>query len=88
MNSQQFIDQVVQLARRAGYKIEVNRYSQVQIDFGNKKLHSGHLERLFPEILSPCANLPRLIENIAPGRPCTHRPMRHIVQQITEGKVK
>jgi hypothetical protein len=84
MNQEEFIDQVVRVARAGGFKIEINRNNQMQIDFGNKKLHSGHLAQLFPDILSRDANIAKLIEAVAPGRPCTHKPMREIVAKLTE----
>ena len=84
MNKQEFIDQVFRNARAKGFKIEMNRNGQTQIDFGHKKLHSGHLEQLFPEILFRDANVAKLIDAAAPGRPCTHKPMREIVEQLAE----
>jgi len=83
MNSQEFIDAVVREARKDGHRIETNRNGQTQIDFGHKKLHSGHLENLFPAILKPGANVARVIESVAPGRPCTHKPMREILTRIS-----
>lgn len=82
MNQQEFIDQVARIARAKGFTIETNRNGQMQIDFGHKKLHSGHLTQLFPEILFQNANVSKLIEEVAPGRPCTHKPMREIVAQL------
>ena len=84
MNQQEFINQVVRNARAKGFKIEANRNGQLQIDFGYKKLHSGHLAQLFPEILFRDANAAKLIDAVAPGRPCTHKPMREIVKQLGE----
>ena len=84
MNQQEFIDQVVRKARDNGFKVEANRNDQVQIDFGHKKLHAGHLAQLFPEILLKDANVAKLIDEVAPGRPCSHKPMREIVEQLTE----
>ena len=84
MNQQDFIDQVAKNAQAKGFNTETNRNGQMQIDFGHKKLHSGHLAQLFPEILFQDANVSKLIEAVAPGRPCTHRPMREIVEQLAE----
>ena len=83
MDNRQFVDKVVGIARKMGFKIETNRHGLTQIDFGNKKLHAGHLQRLFPKILEADANVAKIIETVAPGRPCTHKPMREIVVQIT-----
>lgn len=82
MDSQTFVERVTQIARKQGHKIEVNRDGITQIDFGNKKLHAGHLQKLFPAILAPEANVASLIEAVAPGRPCTHRPMKEIVRLL------
>ena len=82
MNQQEFIDQITRKARAKRLQIEMTRDGGTQIDFGHKKLHSGHLAQLFPEILLPDANVAKLIEAVAPGRPCTHKPMREIVEQL------
>lgn len=82
MGDQRFIRDVVETARQRGFKIETNRDGLVQIDFGNKKLHAGHLSRLFPDILEAGADVAGLIERVAPGRPCTHRPMREIISEL------
>lgn len=86
MNEQEFVEQVARTARTKGFTIDTNRNGQMQIDFGNKKLHAEHLARLFPQILSEEADVARLIEAVAPGRPCTHRPMREIVNELNEAK--
>lgn len=70
------------MSRQMGFKVETNRDGLSQIDFGNKKLHTGHLERLFPKILDPKADVAKMIDAVAPGRPCTHKPMKEIVAQI------
>ena len=77
-----FIDSVIRIAQQHGYKIEINRKGQRQIDFGNKKLHEGHLDALFPDILTPDIRISHLIESVAPGRPCAHRPMKAIIAQM------
>lgn len=83
MNVEEFVEAVVKQASRAGYTTEINRNGQRQIDFGHKKLHEGHLNKTFPEILNPGAKVAQIIELVAPGRPCTHRPMREIVKNIS-----
>lgn len=85
----QFVREVIRIARERGYKIESNaRTGQEQIDFGNKKLHSGHLGDLYPAILSDNPNVSFLIDKVAPGRGCSHKPMREIMEQLrTMGKL-
>jgi hypothetical protein len=82
MNRDEFISRVTELAKSHGYPIERNRNGQDQIDFGNKKLHSGHFAKLYPKILLPSANVSKLIDEVAPGRPCSHRPMKDILRRI------
>jgi hypothetical protein len=85
MDENEFIEEVVRIAKSLGYKIENKiRTTLVQIDFGHKKLHEGHLRKMFPQILQPGANVARLIEAVAPGRPCAHRPMKKILARLTE----
>ncbi len=87
ISKDEFIQEVIRIARERGYKLESNaRTGQTQIDFGNKKLHAGHLGDLYPAILSANANVPSLINKVAPGRPCTHKPMREIVNQLRAEK--
>jgi len=83
MTKKEFISAVIRIACDRGYKIEIDsRTGNNQIDFGNKKLHVGHLEKLYPEILSAGVYMPSLINKVAPGRPWTHRPMKQIIEQI------
>ena len=83
LNKEQFVREVFRIAEKQGYKIEQNkRIDLKQIDFGHKKLHAGHIQQLYPDILAFTGELPKLIKRVAPGRPCTHRPMRNIVNQI------
>ena len=84
LTKQEFINEVFTIARKNGYVIEKNaRNGRDQIDFGNKKLHEGHLEHLYPKILMSGSNVSGLIEKVAPGRPCTHKPMKEILSQIS-----
>jgi hypothetical protein len=77
----EFVDAIVETARSHGYSIENSRHGR-QIDFGYKKLHEGHLRQLYPDILTEGANIPSLIDATAPGRPCSHKPMREIVATV------
>ena len=78
-----FVKEVLKIAEDSGYTIEIGKRNKLQqIDFGNKKLHAEHLEKLYPEILSKDANIATLINNVAPGRPCAHKPMRKIIEQL------
>lgn len=79
----EFQADVLRIAGSQDYPIGYLRGTDIpQIDFGNKKLHGKHLRALFPSVLADAANINRLIEEVAPGRPCSHRPFRMIVEQI------
>jgi hypothetical protein len=89
ISKEQFINEIIRAARENGYKIESSaRTGETKIDFGNKKLHAGHLAGLYPAALSPHADIASLIESLAPGRPCTHKPMKEIIEQLrSQGKL-
>lgn len=83
MNENEFIDALLAEAQRQGYEIEESRNNGRQIIFEHeKKLHEGHLRELFPNILDQGANISALIDSVAPGRPCSHKPMREIIASI------
>jgi hypothetical protein len=77
-----FVNHVFRIAKEHGHPLERTRQDWRQIDFGHKKLHEDHIRQLYPDILQPGASIPRLIESVAPGRPCTHKPMREIIAQL------
>jgi hypothetical protein len=77
-----FLRDVFQISALRGYVIEINRDGLRQIDFGHKKLHEEHLRRLYPNILRNNADISALIKIIAPGRPCSHRPMKIIIAEL------
>jgi len=81
MTQDEFIDAMVTTARGQGYSIENSRNGR-QIDFGHKKLHEGHLRLLYPNVFAVGADIAPLIEAVAPGRPCSHKPMREIVATV------
>jgi len=82
METQQSIALIVETARRKGHRIATNRDGLQQIDFGHKKLHAGHLRAMLPEILRDGASIAGIIERVAPGRPCTHKPMKEIIREV------
>jgi len=78
-----FIEDVFRIARSRGHTIEISRRNNLrQIDFGIKKLHEGHIKELYPDVLFKNAKIGDLIESVAPGRPCSHKPFREIIEQI------
>ncbi len=83
LSKSDYIKAVLRIGRLEGYTIEINRRNGFnQIDFGHKKLHTGHLADLYPAILRKDAHIPTLINNVAPGRPCSHKPMCEIIEFI------
>ena len=64
-----FLNSVMTIAQKHGWKIERNRDGLMQIDFGNKKLHAPHLAAMHPEILKNGASIAAIVEKVAPGRP-------------------
>ena len=81
MTKNQFVNTVIEEAQKAGYPIETSSNGR-QIDFGHKKLHEEHLRDLYPDILADGQDVSALIDRVAPGRPCTHRPMKIIIANI------
>jgi len=83
--SDDFLKDVFRIAEEKGYIIETTQgKGYKQINFGHKKLHANHISKLFPYVLENGANVNKLIEKIAPGRPCTHKPFREIVNIIKQ----
>lgn len=88
MDKKTFVSEALRVAKKHGLPVHTNRNGQEQICFNvksKKSLHSGHLEQLHPRILNrrlTKTEINALIEEVAPGRPCTHRGMRAIVQDI------
>jgi len=80
---EEFVSDVFRIAQERGYRIETCRgKGYPQIDFGIKKLHAEHIKKLYPNVLEENANIGKLIDNVAPGRPCAHAPFGRIVEQI------
>ena len=65
MNTSQLVNLTIAIACEHGWRIETNRGGLTQIDFKNKKLHSKHLEAMFPEILADGASVSEIIERIS-----------------------
>jgi hypothetical protein len=79
----EFQSDILRIAKSHGYEIECLQGTNIpQVDFGHKKLHGKHFRALFPSVLAENADINKLIEEIAPGRPCSHLPFRMIVKQI------
>jgi len=84
MEKHEFVRAVFAHAQFLGYTCRLNRKGIQQIDFKNKSLHQEHIEQLYPAALWKDSDIKNLIEAVAPGRPCTHKPMREIIQAIRQ----
>jgi hypothetical protein len=83
IDQKQFVDEVLRMAREHGFTIQANKRSgEAQIDFGDKRLRAGHIAALHPALLAPNADFAALIEKVAPGRQCSHQPMREIIEHL------
>jgi len=87
----EFIKLVFEIAAKHGHRIEMKNGENYQIAFVNsrgnmhKKLHVGHITHLFKlGITSEEVEIYKLIDHVAPGRPCTHKPFKEIVKTIKE----
>ncbi|AMR66724.1 hypothetical protein A0T30_10280 [Aquipseudomonas alcaligenes] len=89
MDENEFVEAVFRLAAEQGLKVEERRPGR-SVCFkqtSNKWLSEQHLRQLFPAILESdlsSAKINQLIEQVAPGRPCTHVGMRQIVARLHE----
>lgn len=87
MTEDEFVQRAFEIAERGGLTVEVRRPGK-SICFNSnsgKWLNEGHLRSLFPMILEPGISdtqVNRMIEDVAPGRPCTHVGMRSILQKL------
>ncbi len=80
---EEFQSDILQIAKEHDCKVSRLRDTDIpQVDFRYKKLHGNHFRKLFPGILADNTNINKLIEEVVPGRPCTHRLFREIVKQI------
>ncbi len=86
MDIKDYEEKFFEIAEEKGHKIEICKRGQYtgekQIDFGNKKLHAGHVRKLFSlakdnEILSY-----EDFEKIVPGRPCAVPYFNNINREI------
>jgi hypothetical protein len=82
LDPKEFVNLTIEEAKNRGYAVEDSTRHGRQINFGHKKLHEQHLLSLHPAILEPHANIPALIDDVAPGRSCTHKLMREIIRGL------
>lgn len=89
MDADEFVDLVMVLAVEQGLTVEERRPG-LSVCFNqnsDKWLSENHLRQLFPAIIEDGlsdSEINRLIEAVAPGRPCTHVGMRKILSRLHE----
>ncbi|MFJ2364805.1 hypothetical protein ACIPIN_14125 [Pseudomonas sp. NPDC087697] len=87
MNVDEFVEKVFEIAEEVGCSVEL-RLPGMSICFNktsDKWLSEHHLRALFPAILDPDLSdrdINTQIEEVAPGRPCTHVKMRKILERL------
>ena len=67
MTADEFVKAVAKEAERQGYPVEDSRNGQQLVFSNGKKLHEGHLRRLYPGVLAEGASISALIDAVAPG---------------------
>ena len=71
---EEYVDKFFETASNMGYEIESCQRGEFkgerQIDFGNKKLHAGHIRRVYPVVKRKSTICYEEFEKIVPGRPC------------------
>ena len=87
MNADEYVDKFFETAREMGYTLETCKRGkargQLQINFGNKKLHADHIKILFNLIEEKgLAFSYEDFEIIVPGRPCVVKSFREINKSI------
>ncbi|CAB3750950.1 MULTISPECIES: hypothetical protein [Burkholderia] len=88
MTKTEFRNLVFQIARVKRLRVDEMKDGKERIWFNEKSqkfLHAGHIDALFDQLRHPNLS-PRdiniEIHRVAPGRPCTHKGMREIYEQI------
>ena len=91
MDEEWFVARVFEFAGEQGLLIQERRPGRsICFNETSKKwLHEGHIRQLYREgVLADGlerADLNRMIEGVAPGRPCTHVGMRKLVCLVKSG---
>ncbi|KHJ64707.1 hypothetical protein [Burkholderia glumae] len=88
MTKNEFRSRVFELARERRLSVDVMRDGKLRIWFNLKSkkfLHVDHIDALYGLLRRPGLDRAAIraeIERVAPGRPCTHRGMREIYEQL------
>ena len=87
MKDDEYVDMFFKTAKEMGYTIETCKRGkgrgQLQINFGNKKLHANHIKKLHNLIDEKGISFSyNDFEEIVPGRPCAVKGFRKISQSM------
>lgn len=88
MTKAEFRTLVFQIARAKRLRVDEMKDGKERIWFNEKSqkfLHAGHIDALFDRLRHPNLSPHDInleIQGVAPGRPCTHKGMREIYEQI------
>ncbi|MFA8393295.1 hypothetical protein ACEPUD_24580 [Burkholderia ubonensis] len=88
MTKAEFRTLVFEIARAKRLRVDAMKDGKERIWFNEKSqkfLHADHIDALYDRLRHPnlsARDASIEIENVAPGRPCTHRGMREIYAQI------
>jgi hypothetical protein len=75
MSQMEFVDQIIAVASKWGFQIDINRNGSRQITFEHKNLTEDHLRRVFQDIVRHRGLYSREdMEQLVRGRPCAVAP--------------
>jgi len=91
MNVEEYENKFFETAKRMGYEIEICKggpfRGERQIDFGNKKLHAGHIRKLYPLVKESGSVITSGdFEKLIRGRPCAVPYFNEINKEIFKEK--
>ncbi len=91
MNVWEYEDKFFEIAKKMGFEIEICKAGKFkgerQLDFGNKKLHAGHIRKLYQIVKDKGPKISdRDLEKVAPGRPCAVPYFNMINKKVFSGK--
>lgn len=89
MDVVEYENKFFEVAKAIGHEIEICKSGpfrdEKQIDFGNKKLHAGHIRVLYPLVIEKGYPISyEDFENKVPGRPCAVPFFNKINKKIFE----
>jgi len=75
MSQMEFVDQIIAVASKCGFQVDINRNGSRQITFEHKNITDDHLRRVFQDIVRNRGLYCREdMEQLVKGRPCAVAP--------------